>query len=77
MHRPIPGRTVIVETFAGIAHVGLKVSNADLSRQFYQEILGLEGELREPAIVYVPSGRDMLILYEPGKGATDFHFGST
>lgn len=59
----------------GIVHVGLKVSNADSSRRFYQEILGLDGEPREPGIVYVPSGGDMLILYEPGKGATDFHFG--
>ena len=59
----------------GIVHVGLKVSNADSSRRFYREILGLEGESREPGIVYVPSGRDMLIRYGPGKGATDFHFG--
>jgi catechol 2,3-dioxygenase-like lactoylglutathione lyase family enzyme len=55
--------------------VALKVSNADSSRRFYLQILGLEGETREPGIVYVPSGGDMLIFYEPEKGATDLHFG--
>jgi catechol 2,3-dioxygenase-like lactoylglutathione lyase family enzyme len=59
----------------GITHVGLKVSDAERSGQFYGEILGLEYEPRDPGIVYVPSGRDRLVLYEEGLGATDFHFG--
>jgi catechol 2,3-dioxygenase-like lactoylglutathione lyase family enzyme len=59
----------------GITHVGLKVSDAERAGQFYGEILGLEEEPRGPGVVYVPSGRDRIVLYEEGKGATDFHFG--
>jgi len=59
----------------GITHVGLKVSNAEQARRFYQEVLGLEGRPREPGIVYVSSGSDRLVLYEGGHGATDYHFG--
>ena len=59
----------------GITHVGLKVSDARRSSEFYKEILGLEYEPREPGIVYVPSGGDRLVLYEEGRGGTDFHFG--
>jgi catechol 2,3-dioxygenase-like lactoylglutathione lyase family enzyme len=59
----------------GITHVGLKVSHADLSRRFYEEVLGLEGEPRDTGIVYLSSGRDRLVLYEAGQGATEFHFG--
>jgi catechol 2,3-dioxygenase-like lactoylglutathione lyase family enzyme len=57
----------------GITHVGLKVSSVKKSEEFYREILGLAGEPRDPGVVYVPSGTD--ILYEEGRGATDFHFG--
>jgi hypothetical protein len=60
----------------GITHVGLKVSDVKRSGQFYREILGPECEPRDWGIVYVSSGRDRLVLYEEGKGATDFHFGS-
>ena len=59
----------------GITHVGLKVSDAERSGQFYREILGLQDEPRDSGIVYVTSDRDRLVLYEQGKGATDFHFG--
>ncbi len=59
----------------GIAHVGLKVSDIEKSRRFYREILGLKDELREPGVVYVPSGRDLLVLYDENSGASDFHFG--
>lgn len=59
----------------GITHIGLKVSDAERSGQFYRKILGLKYELRDPGIVYVSSGRDRLVLYEEGQGATDFHFG--
>jgi catechol 2,3-dioxygenase-like lactoylglutathione lyase family enzyme len=59
----------------GITHVGLKVSSVKTSGQFYREILGFADEPRDPGIVYVPSGKDRLVLYEEGRGATDFHFG--
>jgi catechol 2,3-dioxygenase-like lactoylglutathione lyase family enzyme len=59
----------------GITHVGLKVTDAQRSGQFYREVLGLEYEPRDPGIVYVPSGGDRLVLYEEGQGGTDFHFG--
>jgi len=59
----------------GITHVGLSVSDAQESQKFYRKILGLEGERHGPGIVYVASGRDMLVLYEEGSGSTSFHFG--
>jgi catechol 2,3-dioxygenase-like lactoylglutathione lyase family enzyme len=59
----------------GITHVGLKVSDLGRSRRFYSRILGLRDEPHDPGVVYVPSGRDRLVLYEEGKGMTNFHFG--
>jgi catechol 2,3-dioxygenase-like lactoylglutathione lyase family enzyme len=59
----------------GITHVGLKVSDVGRSRRFYRRLLGLRDEPRDPGVVYVPSGRDRLVLYEAGQGMTRFHFG--
>jgi catechol 2,3-dioxygenase-like lactoylglutathione lyase family enzyme len=59
----------------GIGHVGLKVSNLEKSRKFYDEILGLKNETKGPSTAFVPSGSDLLVLYEAGAGTSDFHFG--
>lgn len=59
----------------GITHVGLKVADAKRAGDFYGRVLGLERKSREPGILYLPSGHDVLILYEEGQGATDSHFG--
>lgn len=59
----------------GIAHVGLKVSNVKKSRQFYREILGLKDHPQEPGIVYIPTGKDLIVLYGKGAGSSSFHFG--
>jgi catechol 2,3-dioxygenase-like lactoylglutathione lyase family enzyme len=59
----------------GIVHVGLKVSDLEKSRKFYLEILGLTSQERESGIAYLPSGKDLLVLYKQDAGATDYHFG--
>ncbi len=59
----------------GIAHVGLKVSDIEKSRRFYREILGFKDELRQPGVVYLPSGPDRLVVYDEHSGTSDFHFG--
>ena len=59
----------------GIAHVGLMVSNIAKSRRFYQDTLGLQNKLRHPGVVYVPAGKDLLVLYDKGHGFPKIHFG--
>ncbi len=72
MERPAhPPTSLAVD---GIAHVGLKVSSLARSSRFYREILGLGGEPHGPGVMYVPSGKDRLVLYE-GNDMTDIHFG--
>jgi catechol 2,3-dioxygenase-like lactoylglutathione lyase family enzyme len=59
----------------GIAHVGLMVSNIAKSRRFYQDILGLQNELRHQGVAYVPAGSDLLVLYDKDHGFPKIHFG--
>ncbi len=67
---PRPDRPVSLAD-RGIGHVGLKVSNLEKSRKFYQEILGLRNETKGPSMAFVSSGSDMLVLYEAGAGTSD------
>ncbi len=71
---PKPNRPVSLVN-RGIGHVGLKVSNLEKSRKFYHEILGLKNETKGPSTAFVPSGPDILVLYEANAGTSDFHFG--
>jgi len=64
-------------SIGGIAHVGLRVSNARKSRRFYKEILGLKCDENKPGIAFLSSGSDLLVLYEKNKGRSGFHFGFT
>ena len=59
----------------GIGHVGLKVSNLEKSREFYHKILGLKNKTKGENTAFVPSGSDILVLYEAKEGVSDFHFG--
>jgi len=59
----------------GITHVGLKVSDIEKSRKFYREILGFKDELGQPGVVFLPAGRDRLVVYDANSGTSDFHFG--
>ncbi len=59
----------------GISHVGLKVSDLEKSWKFYHEILGFGDDPREPGVVYVPLGPDLLVLYVASAGTSDFHYG--
>ena len=73
-HPQVPSRPPSLES-RGIAHVGLKVSDIEKSRKFYREILGFKDELRQPGVVYFPSGPDRLVVYDENHGTSDFHFG--
>lgn len=59
----------------GIAHVGLMVSNIGRSRQFYRDTLALQNKLPNPGVVYVPAGKDLLVLYDKDHGFPKIHFG--
>jgi catechol 2,3-dioxygenase-like lactoylglutathione lyase family enzyme len=71
---PKPKRPISLAN-RGIGHVGLKVSNLEKSRKFYDEILGLNSETKGARQAFVPSGSDILVLYKAGAGTSDFHFG--
>src|SRR5215467_16033176 len=62
-------------SIAGIAHVGLRVSNARKSRRFYQGMLGLRCDENKPGLAFLSAGADLLVLYEKNKGQSGFHFG--
>ena len=59
----------------GIGHVGPKVYDLEKSRKFYHEILSLKDETKGPSTAHVPSGSDILALYETSAGSSTFHFG--
>lgn len=71
---PEPKRPVPLAN-RGIGHVGLRVSRLEESRKFYREILGLKNKTKGPSQAFVQSGSDLLVLYEAGGTASDFHFG--
>ncbi len=59
----------------GLAHVGLMVSNIPRSRKFYNNILGLKSQQKQRGVVYVPAGKDLLVLYDKNHGFPKIHFG--
>ncbi len=51
------------------------VSNIQISRIFYNDVLGLNNKQKQRGVVYIPAGKDLLVLYDKNHGFPKIHFG--